>query len=389
MKLPWRKNQEKRAIDPSWAAVSMSPAALAVDARAAEQIATVTACVELVAGSLGSLPCRVYKQSAAGLAEDEAHPLARMQRSGPDGNLTWPELWGAAVADVLLRGNSLVEVVRDGGGRLAGLRWWPWGQVAVVVLPGGRVAYDVADSLGLHGPAGGRRRLLDSEVIHLKDRSDDGLIGRSRISRAAGAVSAALETQNFARAVHANRAAPSGVVEADGKLSPESWDALKLRLRETHQGVENSGKIMVFDQGLRYKPISISPEDAELLASRRFATEELARIFQVPPPLVGIWDHSSFTNSETAGRWFATHTLRPWCRRLEAAIMRGCFSSEAQRAYRVEFDLSDFLKGDDQTRWASYEIALRNKVLTPNEVRELEGWNPRPGGDGWGEEAAE
>ena len=382
MKLPWIKTKEKRAVDPSWAALSAwSPAGQSVNARAAEQVATVAACVELIAGSLGSLPCRVYRQTGAGVEEDVQHPIARMQRSGPSDFQTWPELWGAAVADVLLKGNGLIEIVRDGAGRLAGLRWHPWQNVSVQVLPGGRVVFDVADPVGLFGRPGSQRRLLGDEVLHLRDRSDDGVIGRSRINRAAGAVGAALDVQDFAGAVHRNRATPSGVVELDGVLSREAMQALRERLAETHGGGGNAGKILVLDQGLHWKAMSISPEDAELLASRRFATEEIARLFQVPPPLVGIWDHSSFTNSETAGKWFATHTLRPWCRRLEAALLRSCFSSEAQRAYRVEFDLSDFLKGDEAARWASYEIALRNGVLTPNEVRAIEGYNPRPGGD--------
>jgi HK97 family phage portal protein len=111
-----------------------------------------------------------------------------------------------------------------------------------------------------------------------------------------------------------------------------------------------------------WQQISVSPEDAELLASRRFSTEELARIFQVPPPLVGIWDNSTFTNSETAGRWFATHTLAPWLRKLEAEFSRSVFTAGSPSF--LEFDLSGFLRGDPEARWRSYDIAIKNRVLT-------------------------
>lgn len=378
---------EKRTIDPSWQALSAwSPQKTTVNAAAAESLAVASACVEIIASSMGSLPLLVMRQTEHGQEEDAGHPLARMHRSGPNDFQDWPSLIQSSMASVLLQGNGLVEVVRDGAGRLRELRFHPWSNVTPQVLPGGRVVYDLNDPLGLWGPAGSMRRLLPEDVLHLRDRSDDGLLGRSRLSRARGAVQAALEVQDFAVAVHANRATPSGTLELDGKLTPEAMDALRARIRESHQGIDRAGRVLVLDQGLHWKSISISPEDAELLSSRRFATEEIARLFQVPPPLVGIWDHSSFTNSETAGRWFATHTLRPWCRKLEAALLRACFSTEAQRSYRLEFDLSDFLRGDDQARWAAHEIALRNKVLSPNEIRELEGWNPREGGDAFSEE---
>jgi HK97 family phage portal protein len=131
-----------------------------------------------------------------------------------------------------------------------------------------------------------------------------------------------------------------------------------------------------------WKQFQINPEDAELLASRRFGTEEIARLLNMPPPLVGIWDHSSFTNSETAGRWFAQHTLRPWIRKLEAALARACFTETEAQTYSVEFDLSDLLRGDPEARWKSNQIAVDSGILQVNEVREIEGWNPLPEGNG-------
>jgi HK97 family phage portal protein len=156
---------------------------------------------------------------------------------------------------------------------------------------------------------------------------------------------------------------------------------LKAAFNSLYSGATNAGKTAFLDRGMSWKPVSISPEDAELLASRRFSTEEIARIFQVPPPLVGIWDHSSFTNSETAGKWFATYTVGPWCRKFEAEIARSVFSESDRGTYQLDFDLSGFLRGDHGARWQGHEIAVRNGILTPNEIREIEGWNPKPGGD--------
>jgi HK97 family phage portal protein len=350
-----------------------------VTPRAAEGLATVLACVSAISSAIGSLPAYVYRRDPAGRAEDVTHPVNRLIRQGPNPWQTWPELVEWLVASALLRGNALAEIETDGRGAVTGLAPIPWGGVSVQLLPSGRLAYDVTFFNGIVGGTGKVRRLLADEVLHLRDRSDDGLIGRSRLARAAETVGAALAVQEFAGAMYRHGVNPSGALQADGRLSDASMARLATEFRNAFAGAGNAAKALVLDQGIKWQQISISPEDAELLASRRFSTEELARIFQVPPPLVGIWDHSSFTNSETAGRWFAQHTLTPWIRKIEAEFGRSVFG--AGSASYLELDLSGFLRGDPGERWRTYDIAIRNRVLTPNEIRDAEGWNPRPGGD--------
>jgi HK97 family phage portal protein len=112
-----------------------------------------------------------------------------------------------------------------------------------------------------------------------------------------------------------------------------------------------------------------------LLESRKFGIEEICRLFQVPPPLVQDYSHNTFTNSETAGRWFAQFTLAPWARKLEAEFARSLFP--ANSGLELEFDLSGFLRGDPKTRWDAHKIAIETGVLDADEVRHVEGWNPR------------
>jgi HK97 family phage portal protein len=261
------------------------------------------------------------------------------------------------------------------------LRPIPWDNVQVLMLSSGRLAYDVTDILSTYGGTGRSRRLLQGEVIHLKDRSDDGLVGKSRLQRAAAAIDAGLAVQTFGNAMFANGANPSGVIKADGRLTDEQRKHLRENFERMHKGPQNAARALLLDQGLQWQSISVSPEDAELLASRRFSTEELARIFQVPPPLVGIMDHATFTNSETAGRWYAQHTLTPWVRKIEAEFTRSVFSEAAKSTHELEIDLSGFLRGDHAARWEGHSIAVKNGILTPNEIREVEGYNPRDGGD--------
>ena len=140
--------------------------------------------------------------------------------------------------------------------------------------------------------------------------------------------------------------------------------ARDLRGRQDH-----TAKTLILDSGVTWKAVSVSPEDAELLASRRFTGEELARLFNVPPPIVGDLSHGTFTNSETLISFFAQSTLSHWCRKIEAAYARSLLS-EAERAdHEIEIDLSGLLRGDPETRWRSHEIAIKRGILTANEVR--------------------
>lgn len=391
LKSLFKGKPETRAVDPSWTYLSgmNTTTGQLVNARAAENLSTVLACVSAISSAVASLPVWIYRLSEQGRDVDKGHSLARLVRQGANAHQSWPDFIEWLLASTLLRGNGLAEIVPDARGAVVELRPIPWEWVSVQLLPSGRLAYDVVELVSIYGGQGRPRRLLEGEVLHLRDRSDEGLVGRSRLQRAAAVIAAGLNVQEFAGAMYANGVNPSGALKTETQLSKEARQHLREQMRQMYAGPSNAARFMVLDQGMQWQQISISPEDAELLASRRFTTEELARIYQVPPPLVGIWDHSSFTNSETAGRWFAQHTLTPWIKKLEAEFTRSVFSTESRRTHEVEFDLSGFLRGDHEARWKAHEIAVKNQILTPNEIRNTEGWNPREGGDGFGNEGAE
>lgn len=381
----FRRKRETRAADPSWTALSnlsgMNTATGAMmNPKAQEQLAVCAACIEVISSGVAALPVYVYSSSDKGRTLVERHPLMRLVRRGPNGWQSWFEFMHSVMRQALIFGNALVEPQWDASGRLVGLKLVPWWCVSVQLLPSGRLAYDITDIVTAYGGTGRQRRLFGDEVVHLKDATDDGLVGRSRLARAGYVFAAALGVQEMAAALYKNSANPSGVVSTELKLNPEAFKGLADSFRDVYGGASNTGKVVVLDQGLKWSQMSINPEDAELLDSRRFAGEEMARLFQVPPPLVGIWDHSSFTNSETAGRWFAQHTLRAWIGRLESEMARKLFSEATAMSHEIEFDLSALLRGDPETRWKSHEIAVRNGILSPDEVRAEEGWNPRPEG---------
>jgi HK97 family phage portal protein len=317
----------------------------------------------------------------SGREYDQAHPVARLVQYGPNQHQGWPDWIEWTLASVLLRGNALSHVVTDNRGAPVELRPIPWDWVSVELLPNGRLVYEVTEITSMSGGTGASRRLLQSEVFHLRDRTDDGLVGKSRLQRAASVVSAGLSVQQFANSMYKNGINPSGALEVDGRLSPEAYNRLTDSFRNAFAGSQNAAKALILDQGVKWKQISISPEDAELLASRRFTVEELARLYGKPPPIIGDLSHGTFTNTETVGRWFAQHTLTPWIRKIESEFKRSVFSAASRATHELEIDLSGFMRGDPDQRWRAHEIAVKNGILTPNEVRESEGWNPLPAGE--------
>ena len=187
-------------------------------------------------------------------------------------------------------------------------------------------------------------------------------------------LAAAQGAQTFATALWENMAAPSGSVKHPGRLANEAKQFLAERIRERYQGAHNAGRVMVLDEGMEWQAMSATAEDSELTDARRYSGEELARLFNVPPQLIGENQFGSFSNVETAGRFFATFCLSPWAKRVEAEFQRSVFVPGDD--HHLMIDLAGLQRGDDQARWASYAIAKQYDVLSTDEIRAQEGWNP-------------
>jgi HK97 family phage portal protein len=338
---------------------------------AGENLSTIAACVSAIASGLSSLPAYVYERTEAGRIEAPNHPVARLLRlpgvqNGPD----FIEWW---MASTLLTGNGLAAIEYDAAGRANQLVPLQWQNVRVTVSGTGRMLYETHPN----GPTGPSRKYLQDDVLHLKDRTNDGLLGVSRLSRSQDVLSNAMELQNYASAGWRNQGTPSGAVEIDGAVNDVQYKRISSRLDERVRGTANAKAVLILDNKSTWKSISVSPEDAEVLASRRFTVEELCRLFQVPPPLVQSYEFNTFTNSAAAARWFAQFCLAGWARKIEAELSRKLLSSK----YEIEIDLAALLRGDPEARWQSNKIAIETGVLSVNEVREAEGYGPVAGGE--------
>jgi HK97 family phage portal protein len=309
-----------------------------VSAITTEWLSSASAAIDAIAATEGTLPAIVYRKTPEGREEDENHPVARLMCDGPNEHQTGPDFMTWLVAETLRYGNGVAELLRDDAGRLTGLRPIPAPRRSIMLLPSGRLAYDVIDAATLE-----RRRLLDDEVLHLRDRSDDGLIGRARHERASPVIAAALALQKHSGSLHQHGMWPNAAIEMEGTIGNEALLRLKEQLVSMFSGPQNAGKAIILPGG-KWNPIAGSPVDQEILLARRFAGEEAARVYGVPPPIIGDLTHGSFANVNDMIRFWAMGTVAQWARRIEAEFARSVFSG--RRTHALVIDLSGLLRGD-------------------------------------------
>ena len=222
--------------------------------------------------------------------------------------------------------------------------------------------------------------LQPSDVLHIPGLGFDGLVGYSPIAMAKNAIGMAIACEEYGAKFFANGAAPGGVLEHPGTIKDpqrvrESWQS-------TFGGSGNANKIAVLEEGMKYTPIGISPEQAQFLETRKFQINEIARIFRVPPHMVGDLEKSSFSNIEQQSLEFVKYTLDPWVIRWEQSIQRSLLNSEEKKKCFAKFNVEGLLRGDYQSRMNGYAIGRQNGWMSANDIRELENLDRIPAEDG-------
>jgi HK97 family phage portal protein len=351
-------------------------AGVPVNAVLAENLSAVFACVQIISETVATLPLVVYRKAGDGKVSSPDHPVARLFSIEPNSLQTPIEFFEMMQAHCLLRGNAYAEIVFDARGAPSELIPLHPDRVSVLRIPRTRtIVYDVSDL------DGGTRRLLADEVLHLKDRSDDGIVGKSRLARARETFSVAAATERFAAATYKNGARMSGVLEHPGVLGDEALGRVKTSLMANFSGADKAGSVLVTEEGMKWTTISVSPEDAQMLESRRFGVEQIARMFRVPPPVLGDLTHGSYSNVTELGIWFHTHCIAPWLAKWERTIERALFSDETRRSHEVEFDADVLLRGDYLKRLQGYRIGREVGLYSANDLRRFENLNPRADAD--------
>ena len=344
-----------------------------VNERTAMRVTAVYSCVRILSEAIASLPLHLYKQIDKGGKEKAInHPLYKLLHDEPNPEMTSFVFRETLMSHLLLWGNAYAQIIRNGKGQIVALYPLMPNRMSVDRDPNGRIYYkysvNESDNRGLKNI--GQIYLKKEDIFHIPALGFDGLVGYSPIAMAKNAIGMALATEEYGAKFFANGASPSGVLEHPGNIKDpdrlrESWNTL-------FQGSGNSHKIAVLEEGLKYQPIGISPNEAQFLETRKFQIDEIARIFRVPPHMVGDLDKSSFSNIEQQSLEFVKYTLDPWVTRWEQAIHRSLLLESEKKEYFAKFNVDGLLRGDYQSRMSGYATGIQNGFLSPNDVRGLE-----------------
>lgn len=355
-----------------------------VTERSAMQMTAVYACVRILSEAVAGLPLHFYRYEEDGSKEKAIDSnLYHLLHDEPNPEMSSFVFRETLMTHLLLWGNAYAQIIRNGKGEVIALYPLMPNKMLVDRDENGKLYYTYTRSDCEPNTMNGSSVVLEpKDVLHIPGLGFDGLVGYSPIAMAKNAIGLAIATEEFGSKFFANGAAPSGVLEHPGTIKDPT------RVREAWQsqfgGSGNSGKVAVLEEGMKYTPISISPEQAQFLETRKFQINEIARIFRVPPHMVGDLEKSSFSNIEQQSLEFVKYTLDPWVVRWEQSLSRSLLSEDEKKQYFFKFNLEGLLRGDYQSRMNGYAIARQNGWMSANDIRELEDLDklsPEQGGD--------
>lgn len=354
-----------------------------VNERTAMQTTAVYACVRILAEAIASLPLHVYEyQDDGGKKLVHDHPLYYLLHDEPNPEMTSFVFRETLMSHLLIWGNAYAQIIRDGAGRVLGLYPLLPDKMEVQRDDKGNIYY-VYSRNSDENPMFkeyGNIKLKAEDVLHIPGLGFDGLIGYSPIAMAKNAVGMTLACEEYGASFFANGANPGGVLEHPGVLKDpskvrESWNSV-------YRGVNNAHKIAVLEEGMKYQQIGIPPEEAQFLETRKFQINEIARLYRIPPHMVGDLDKSSFSNIEQQSLEFVKYTLDPWVIRWEQSLQRSLLLPGEKGKYFIKLNVDGLLRGDYQSRMNGYAVGRQNGWFSANDIREMENMNPIPDEEG-------
>ena len=353
-----------------------------VNERSAMQMTAVYSCVRILSEAVAGLPLHLYQYTDKSSKEKAVeNPLYFLLHDEPNTEMTSFVFRETLMTHLLLWGNAYSQIIRNGKGEVVGLYPLMPDRMTVNRDEKGQLYYEyMVSSDDAKTLKDGTVRLSPYDVLHIPGLGFDGLVGYSPIAMAKNAIGLAIAAEEYGSKFYANGATPSGILEYPGTVKEpdkvrESWNA-------GFGGSSNAHKIAVLEEGMKYTPISISPNEAQFLETRKFQINEIARIFRVPPHMVGDLEKSSFSNIEQQSLEFVKYTLEPWLVRWEQAMQRSLIPQDDKSKYFIKFNVDGLLRGDYQSRMQGYATARQNGWMSANDIRELENLDRIPAEEG-------
>ena len=354
----------------------------AVTERSAMQMTAVYSCVRILAEAIAGLPLHLYTYKDDGGKEKAiGHPLYLLMHDEPNPEMSSFVFRETLMTHLLLWGNAYAQIIRNGKGEVVALYPLMPNRMTVDRDSSGQLFYSYQmNNTDAPTMESGTVILRPSDVLHIPGLGFDGLVGYSPIAMAKNAIGLAIATEEYGAKFFANGATPGGLLEYPGTVKDP--DRVRESWNKGFSGSQNAGKVAILEEGMKYTPITIAPEQAQFLETRKFQINEIARIFRVPPHMVGDLEKSSFSNIEQQSLEFVKYTLDPWVVRWEQSLSRALFTPEEKKRYFFKFNVEGLLRGDYQSRMNGYATARQNGWMSANDIRELENLDRIPAEEG-------
>lgn len=358
----------------------MSTAGIHVNEKNCDALVSCGACIERISKTIATFPLDLYKRGQDdGRDKAKNHPLYNILRNNPNPLMTAATWRRIQMQDMLKYGVCYSEIVFNSlTGDVEALYHIPAANVTPELTPSGKIQFRVYQTNG--GP---QRIILDDRMFRVFYYTDDGITPKSPIRLYADSVGLGMVLDQYASKFFSSGANPSGILSHPARLSDQAADRLKKRWKETYGGVSNAHETMVLEEGLRYDRISIPPNEAQFLESRKWQLEEICRIYDMPLDRVQSSQGSNtYSNNEQKNLEFLKFTILPHAINWEQAVSKYLLSTSESKRYYAEFNFDNLLRADSETRAKVYHIYRQDGILNANEIRKMENWSPQDGDDG-------
>jgi HK97 family phage portal protein len=339
--------------------------------QGALSISAVYACVRVITQAISTVPFVLYEKDSEGNRREAVeHPLHKILHDEPNRDMTSMTYREVVMNHLLLRGVHYSEVVWDNSGNV----------VEVYPLDPDQIKVERNEATKelqyRHLPTG--KVLPKYRILHIPGLGWDGINSYSPLALARNSLSLAQSVEKYGNNFFTNGINPTGFIEVPDTMSDAAYQRFVKDLKGKYGGVSNSGRLLILENGAKYSRVSIAPEDAQFLQTRKFSVQDICRWFGVPPYMVGDLEKLNYNNIEQQSIDLVRYTFRPWAVRLEQHFNRSFIPSKKRGQMFCELKLDGLLRGDAASRWAYYTQGHDRGILSADEIRQLENLPAQP-----------
>lgn len=359
----------------------LSKVGIHINARNALQVTAVFACVRLLSESIASLPLFLYRKTSTGKEKATNRLDYGVLHDVPNPETDSFQFWQAFVANMLVYGRGYAEVVRNGAGQVVQL----WNITTPYCRPQRNSETQELEYV-VTIPGKERFVLRKDQIFRVDWFSMDALNAFHPLELAQNAIGLGIAAEEYASDYFKNGANVGGIVEYPDVMEDNEAERFRKDVRKAYAGLSNTARLMFLEQGSKFQKVSNTPEESQMLETRKFQVTEVARFYNVPPHMIGDLEHATFSNIEQMSLNYVIYTLRPYLVRIERAIKAQLLTQLERTVYFPKFSADALLRGDYLSRMQGYALARQNGWMSANDIRDLEDSDSIPteeGGDAY------